>query len=222
MAERLELVVRNTDRAYALSPGQSLTAGRTSQCDLQLDDPSVSRRHCTIAFESGMLRVRDLESANGTFVNERPIKDATARPGDLIRLGGAIIEVRDPSGGAKTERTVFVDESTVESIIQKRIEPSDFQWLAGASEKSAPELALLKRAQRHLTTLHRVSELLAGARDIDRLSDATLRAVLEVLSADRCAIVLRRKDGRGGDAEVLAARSREQTAERFTVSRTLV
>src|SRR4030095_2373926 len=106
-----------------------------------------------------------LDSANGTFVNERPIKEATARPGDLIRLGAAILEVRDTSGiRARPDQTIFVDDSTVESVIQKRIEPSSFEWLQSVAG-AAPELALLKRAQRHLSTLHRVSELLAAARD---------------------------------------------------------
>jgi putative nucleotidyltransferase with HDIG domain len=223
MARRLDLAQRNSDRVFPLQPGQTLTAGRTSQCDVQIDDPSVSRRHCTIALlEDGLLQVKDLESANGTFVNERPITQATARAGDLIRLGAAILEVRDPSGIThRPDHTIFVDESTVESVIQKRIEPSDFAWLKSSAGAAAPELALLERAQRHLSTLHRVSELLAGARDIQTLADATLRAILEVLSADRSAIVLRRESADGGP-EVLAARSKAHAAARFTVSRTLV
>ena len=220
MASRLELAVRNSDRVVSLSAGQSITAGRTTQCDVQLDDPSVSRRHCAISFADGMLQIKDLDSANGTFVNERPIKESTACAGDLIRLGAAILEVRDPSGQTqRPDHTVFVDESTVESIIQRRIEPSSFEWLAPA-EGQIPELALLKRAQRHLATLHRVSEALSTGRDLTRLSDVTLEAVIEVLSADRGALVLRRDEP--GAFDVLAARSRTQSMERFTVSRTLV
>ena len=222
MADRIDLIVRNTDRTISLTPGQVLIAGRMAECDLPMEDPSVSRRHCSIAFDNGVLHVQDLQSANGTFVNERPIADATARPGDLIRLGAAIIEVRDPGGVHQhPDETFLVEDSTVESIIQRRIEPSSLDWLAGALD-SSPELALLQRAQRHLSTLHRVSELLAGARDIDRVSDATLRAILEVMPADRCAVVLRRTDAESGQPEVLAARSRAQAIERFTVSRTLV
>jgi HD-GYP domain-containing protein (c-di-GMP phosphodiesterase class II) len=222
MASRLELAVRNTDRVVPLGPGQSVTAGRTAQCDVQLDDPSVSRRHCTISFADGRLQVTDLDSANGTFINERPIKESSARAGDLIRLGAAILEVRDPLVPAeRPDQTVFVDESTIESIIQRRIEPSSFDWLA-PSEGKAPELALLKRAQRHLSTLHRVSEALSTGRDIQRLSDVTLQAILDVLSADRGAIVLRRKGAAPGEVEVLAARSQTQSTDRFAVSRTLV
>jgi HD-GYP domain-containing protein (c-di-GMP phosphodiesterase class II)/pSer/pThr/pTyr-binding forkhead associated (FHA) protein len=225
MARRLELVLRNTDRVFALQPEQTLTAGRTSQCEVQLDDPSVSRRHCALTWlANGLLQVQDLDSANGTFINERQVKDATARPGDLIRLGAAILDVRDPSAPIthRPDQTVFVDESTVESVIQRRIEPSSLEWLKSSDEgRPAPELALLKRAQRHLATLHRVSELLASARDIPTLADATLQAVLEVLSADRGAIVLRRGES-AGVAEVLVARSSTQSSEQFAVSRTLV
>jgi HD-GYP domain-containing protein (c-di-GMP phosphodiesterase class II) len=221
MASRLELAVRNSDRVVSLSAGQSITAGRTAQCDVQLDDPSVSRRHCAISFADGVLQIRDLDSANGTFINERPIKESTARAGDLIRLGAAILEVRDPAGQTqRPDQTVFVDESTVESIIQRRIEPSSFEWLAPAEGK-IPELALLQRAQRHLATLHRVSEALSTGRDLARLSEVTLEAILDVLSADRGAVVLRRVDEQG-EVEVLAARSKTQSTERFTVSRTLV
>jgi putative nucleotidyltransferase with HDIG domain len=221
MPSRIDLALRNSDRVYSLDDGQTLTAGRTSQCDVLIDDPSVSRRHCTMTLDGGLLHVTDLDSANGTFVNERPIKEATARPGDLIRLGAAILEVRDTSGiRARPDQTIFVDDSTVESVIQKRIEPSSFEWLQSVAG-AAPELALLKRAQRHLSTLHRVSELLAAARDAPALSDATLRTILDVLSADRAAIVLRRRDGAGG-AEVLAARTRARPGELFAVSRTLV
>jgi HD-GYP domain-containing protein (c-di-GMP phosphodiesterase class II) len=223
MSSRLELAIRNTDRVVSLAPGQSIIAGRTAQCDVQIDDPSVSRRHCQIAFTDGVLQIKDLDSANGTFVNERPVKEASARPGDLLRLGAAILEVRDPSASptSRPDQTIFVEESTVESVIQRRIEPSSFDWLA-PSEGKAPELALLKRAQRHLSTLHKVSEALSSARDMQKVSDVTLRAVLDVLSADRGAVVLRRADSKTGEVEVLASRSKAHATERFAVSRTLV
>jgi len=138
MADRIDLVVRNSDRAISLTPGQVLIAGRTVQCDLHLDDPSVSRRHCSMAQDNGLVRVRDLQSANGTFINERQITDATARPGDLIRLGAAIIEVRDPTGIAqRLDETYFIEDATVESVIQRRIEPKSFDWLAGVSDDAA-------------------------------------------------------------------------------------
>lgn len=245
MASQLAVFVRNSDRSVVLSAGQQITVGRTRDNDLQLDDPSVSRQHCTIAYADGVLRVRDRDSANGTYINERAVTEGTALPGDVIRLGASVLDVREPGDALQRplfHETVMVgDDSKVESIIQRRIEPSSLDWLSSSDDtagRGGPELALLKRAQRHLASLHRVSERLAEARDSDRLADVTLSAVLDVISADRTAIVLRRavseraaaservgeSEGQSpsGEFEVLAARARTPSGDRFTVSRTLV
>jgi hypothetical protein len=58
-------------------------------------DKGVSRLHCHLRFESGMLFLMDLGSANGTFVNElrvMPDRPAPLSNGDLIRLGNLQIE----------------------------------------------------------------------------------------------------------------------------------
>jgi len=119
-----------------------------------------------------------------------------------------------------TFETVMVPNRAYESVIQKRFEPSKFDWLTGAEPGSAA--ALLERAERHLGMIHRVSELLANARDIKGLSNATLQGILEVTAADRAALVLRRTDPSTGELEVAAARARNATNARFTVSRALV
>src|SRR5688572_18550474 len=116
------------------------------------------------------------------------------------------------------------DDRRIESVIRKRLEPSRFDWLSplAGPGPAAADPALLQRAQRHLSALHRVSELLAGARDLEELSDITLTALLEVTAADRAAVVLRREDPATGGAEIAAARARVPEQARFTVSRALV
>ena len=217
----MQVFVRDTGAIVELPEGKALIAGRTPRCDIPLDDQSVSRRHCSLEGRDGTMVVTDLDSANGTYVNDRQVEQAVvARVGDLVRVGNSVLEVRSraarPSSG-----TMLVDEPdrSYESVIQRRFEPSKFDWLLTAG---GVELGLLERAQRHLATLHRVSELLADARDIKGLSDATLRAILEVTEADRVALVLRRRDPSTGEAEVAAARSRTSSDAQFTVSRTLV
>lgn len=217
----LRIFVRASGAVVDLPDGAALTAGRAAECAIHLDDQSVSRRHCTLAAADGTLRVTDLESANGTFINDQPITSATARSGDVIRVGASVLDVRGDDEGTSPVKAQAVGNHhrAYESVIQKRFDPTRFDWL---SPGGGEPLALLARAQRHLATLHRVSDLLAGARDIQGLSDATLRAILEVTAGDRAALVLRRSGSTAGEAEVAGARSRAAVEAPFSVSRTLV
>jgi HD-GYP domain-containing protein (c-di-GMP phosphodiesterase class II) len=142
----------------------------------------------------------------------------------MIRIGSSVLEVRDRTQVRTGIEAVWGGDeaNTIESVIQKRFEPSQFEWLATVTSEGVAERALLQRAQRHLETLHRVSEMLAGTRDLEGLSDSTLRAILEVTAGDRAALVLRRQELESGGVEVAAARARIPTQEQFTVSRTLV
>ena len=103
MPAAIEVAVRGTALVYALVEGASVTVGRVAQCEIHIDDQSVSRRHCTLAVRDASLVVTDLESANGTFINERPVKSAVARPGDVIRVGLISLllkEIARPTAGA--------------------------------------------------------------------------------------------------------------------------
>lgn len=61
--------------------------GRHSQCDIRLDDTSVSKLHCLFVLSEGMIWVRDLGSTNGTHVNGHRIRRAALLPNDLLEIG---------------------------------------------------------------------------------------------------------------------------------------
>jgi len=62
--------------------------GRSPTADLQIDDPSVSRRHALIVAEPGKpLRVLDDRSLNGVFVNGEPVEWAPLHDGDRLAVG---------------------------------------------------------------------------------------------------------------------------------------
>ena len=67
----------------SLRPGQ-LFLGRGPANDIQLDDPSVSERHCRIMVSDGWLQVEDLGSTNGTFVKGAAIRSATLSAGQTL------------------------------------------------------------------------------------------------------------------------------------------
>jgi putative nucleotidyltransferase with HDIG domain len=224
MPAAAEIAVRGTALVYALVEGALVTVGRVPQCEIHIDDQAVSRRHCTLTVGESLLVVTDLESANGTFLNERPVKSATARPGDLIRVGSTVLEYREPDGarrGRGTARVVTDADREMQSVIRKRIEPADIEWLSSATS-ALPAVSLLQRAQRHLKTLHRVSEVLADARDVQAMADAALETILDVTAADRAALVLRQEGRSAGEADVAAVRLRSPGHGSFRLSRTIV
>ena len=79
-------------RRIELGPA-ALTIGRSSRCDLQLDEESVSRQHARIeADSSGVYRISDLGSTNGTYVNDVAQKTTTLHHGDQIQIGRSILK----------------------------------------------------------------------------------------------------------------------------------
>jgi pSer/pThr/pTyr-binding forkhead associated (FHA) protein len=64
-----------------------LVIGRAADVDLRLEDRLASRRHARIESEAGRYVVSDLDSTNGTFVNERPVQFQRLQDGDRIRIG---------------------------------------------------------------------------------------------------------------------------------------
>ncbi len=76
-----------------------VTIGRSPDNDLPVDNLAVSSHHAKVYFEAGRLVVEDLDSLNGTFVNDLRIERATLHDGDNIHIGKHNIKV-DTSGDA--------------------------------------------------------------------------------------------------------------------------
>jgi hypothetical protein len=81
----------------ALPARDSVTLGRRRDCDCVLTDPTVSRRHARLRFESGTWWLRDLRSANGTRVNGcRLVDEVEVRPGDRVSFGAVTYRLGSP------------------------------------------------------------------------------------------------------------------------------
>jgi pSer/pThr/pTyr-binding forkhead associated (FHA) protein len=71
----------------------SISIGRLHECDIELNQPNVSRRHAFIKRIGEQLQVIDNNSGNGTFVNGRRVKNAELRNGDEISIGTHTLRV---------------------------------------------------------------------------------------------------------------------------------
>jgi DNA-binding NtrC family response regulator len=81
----LELLT-DSPRRYESSADRASIGSHESN-DVVIDDPSVSRFHCEVLVDAGGVRVRDLDSKNGTIVDGMRVVEAWLRPGAILRLG---------------------------------------------------------------------------------------------------------------------------------------
>ena len=61
--------------------------GRSEECDIQIESPKISRKHCCIALMNGKLLVRDLGSTNGIKINGQKVPEGLVAPGDELTIG---------------------------------------------------------------------------------------------------------------------------------------
>ena len=67
--------------------GERTTIGRSPDCDVFLDDVTVSRRHALLVERDGGFFIEDLGSLNGTFVNRKRVESAQLEDGDELQIG---------------------------------------------------------------------------------------------------------------------------------------
>jgi predicted component of type VI protein secretion system len=84
---------RSASTAIKLADGVT-TAGRQEDCQLRIKSSQVSRKHCQLFEKNGMLLVKDLGSANGTFVNGKKVDtQRVMEPGDELTIGSIVFRV---------------------------------------------------------------------------------------------------------------------------------
>ena len=99
------LTSREDSEAGALTfrarPGAIKTIGRAPRADFIVDAALVSRLHCRLEAADDVIHVVDLESTNGTYVNDERITRARLAPGDRLRVGRVeLVIARDAAPSA--------------------------------------------------------------------------------------------------------------------------
>jgi FHA domain/zinc-ribbon domain len=89
-AEGPALVVRSGGgRAgeHFVPQGERTTIGRSPDCDIFLDDVTVSRKHAVLVHKDDAFLIEDQGSLNGTFLNRRRIESVRLENGDELQIG---------------------------------------------------------------------------------------------------------------------------------------
>ncbi len=92
----VKLVMFKTDgsrKDFPLS-GPTAVIGRAENCDLQIPLLDVSRRHCELRMAAETLKVKDLASSNGTYVNNKRVNEQVLAAGDRLAVGPVVFTVQ--------------------------------------------------------------------------------------------------------------------------------
>lgn len=207
---RLESIAGPPLDAVLLHAHDPAVLGRSSSCDRQLGDKTISRRHCRIARRGDSWTITDLESRHGTFLNGvqlEPQSPAPLAPGDLVRLGSCTFRVRD-----REDRSTATPTS------------NDLASLAHLVQRIASR-ELRSVAERRFDLLVECAAAINAAPDERDLADRLLDAVIGGTGFPRAAYI--RPVSAEGDVEVFACRSPagpggESCRSQFVFSRSLI
>jgi Nif-specific regulatory protein len=196
------------DTVIAMSEGPVLI-GRQTGANLRIRNAAVSRRHALIEKDGDKYIIADLDSRNGTFVNDLPVKRCELHHGDRVQIGESqffflIDDTEDPS---QTSEIRF-DEAPLLGSQAVRMTYSD---------------AVFAMA-RDLSALLKISTTINAIRDLDKLEKALLDLLFEVVPARRGAILLTSNHADTGDefSSVITLDRVDGVGQTVNVSRTIV
>jgi adenylate cyclase len=156
-----------------LDAGRAVVLGRGSMCEAQVSHDTVSRHHAELAAGRDHVRVRDLGSANGTFVNGRRIASHELRDGEEIRFGELAFRL---------ERQPPAPREPAEPL------PAGTQVRAVDVASGTGPLARLTAAR--LAALVELAGRLSGEITPERVLESVAGLAVELLPAERASVLL--------------------------------
>jgi pSer/pThr/pTyr-binding forkhead associated (FHA) protein len=100
MAKLVILTQGLTGRAHELNVDRT-TVGRVEDNMFQIAETSVSSHHCEVLLRGSDVVVKDLNSTNGTFINDQPVTtESVLKPGQTLRLGTVELKLETGAGAA--------------------------------------------------------------------------------------------------------------------------
>ena len=187
MTPTLVAIAGPSDGAVLVLDRPEISVGRDESNDLVLADESVAPRQCVFVSTNSEITVRDLEPSSPTFVNGLPASERVLAAGDRIRIGSSTFVVTLEHTSAD-EVQVSEESSEPQTVLVIRRE--DVLDSASSSGVVSPE-----RRERDLEGLMRVSAAISTVHGLVALERPLMELVVDLLPADRGAVILC-----GGDA----------------------
>ncbi|MGD8862261.1 MAG: FHA domain-containing protein [Myxococcales bacterium] len=150
---RHTFALRDGQQEYVLTPG-NFTIGRSSSCDLVVDDPMVSRMHAIVRVGIDAAYLEDAGSHNGVYVNgERLRQRRSLQDGDHIGVGGqqirVVVTARDPS----TVRRPSAERTMPQQHVRGLTDPDAAEPDAMDTAETLSGLGLLSSREREVLAM---------------------------------------------------------------------
>jgi len=203
-------IIKGKDKGsvFALSKIEPLIIGREISFGLSLHDSSISRKHCKIDYQDDNFIITDLGSSNGTYINKKKVSNAILKNGDKIKVGNFLFEVilekqgdekrvisylKDSFGSFSASLTILnpinVDKDSQEQVIKKKLDIENTTFLKGIDEKTGALQDVIK-AHKNLAVLYNIGTIINSITELDILFPTILESILDVIKADRSALIL--------------------------------
>src|SRR5262245_12811478 len=231
--DRLKLIViKGADEGKQFELADPVIGiGRDAGNTIRLNDTEVSRRHAELyqkPSDGKRYYLRDVGSANGTFVNNVSVSEAPLQPGDQIQVGQSIFVFSggrsdDVNRGDLAEQISLITRQDVElsSAIIKTVGEGEGSRILAHPEKVQGTLA--NKLLTNLGILYELSQAVSHIPDLGDLLDRVLELIFRALEADRGCILLRNPDSGRFQPKAVRWHSKPPSpTEKFPVSNTIM
>jgi phosphoserine phosphatase RsbU/P len=220
----LELVKGNGPGTRFELDGDRAVIGRSADCEVPLDVPAVSRRHAAIIRERGHYFIEDLQSRNGTLLNDTRLTErAPLGEGDRLVICDQEFRFYTGHGTGLLDPMRNLEESSISELYDDRTAPTRANVMAtfDVSGGSA-SWGLSAKPEVKLAALMEISNSLAQTISVEAILPKLLDSLFKIFpQADRGFVVMKPKAD-GPPVVVVDKSRRPGDEEKMRISRTIV
>ncbi|MGH7570167.1 MAG: adenylate/guanylate cyclase domain-containing protein [Gemmatimonadales bacterium] len=210
-----KLLSTSGDQSIDLQPGRTLVVGRAVTSDVPIYDPTISRRHAEITPTDSGVRVKDLGSSNGTFLNGARVAEAEAAENDVVTFGKVAFRVKSVTAPTRPQVVPAAELAGGKGpgggvggagggpgggggTIVRALPVSSSGGVPaivvdkaqGASHLKVSAQTQEERREKKLSLLLEISKELSRQQELDRLLDKVVDFTFQVMNVDRVSILL--------------------------------
>jgi putative nucleotidyltransferase with HDIG domain len=152
-----------------------LVLGRDTDCAIQILDKGASRHHAELFRVGEMCFIRDLDSRNGTYVNDESVHEELLREGDRIVIGGTtlVFEAEEAEGPSRNIQFTEGMEEELSSTLELRLDD-----LAGLEEEEDRDSA-------NFRAIYQFGRMLSSERNLETAQEKALAFLAELVPAEQ-------------------------------------